>query len=141
MIYFSSAEFDGFLYVHNSVACAHAETGDLYLNGITFLTPRCCFGNIRETINCVFNLNPFFSRYEVYSSKYSKANTETDLNHVVVAGFVKSIYENVDGNYGTHGLVKINILKGPMLFIADGIMTNSEDRFPHKKGKVFTDIC
>ena len=72
------------------------------------------------------------SRLEVYSKEVT-AGAERDINHAVLAGYVKGVYENVRGKFSTHGLVKLSLNQGPMMFVADGIMSNQSDRFPHGK--------
>ena len=70
------------------------------------------------------------SRLEVYTKDLT-LGAERDINHVVLGGYVKSIYENVDGMFGSNGLIKMTFNKGPMMFVGDGIMTSSPERFPH----------
>lgn len=70
------------------------------------------------------------SRLEVYTKDLT-VGAERDINHVVLGGYIKSVYENVDGLFGSNGLVKMSFNKGPMMFICDGVMTNTPDRFPH----------
>ena len=72
------------------------------------------------------------SRIEVFAENIEPAG-DVDINHVVLSGLAKSAYENVKGEFGTHGLIKVSLTSGMMFFLADKLMKNSKDDFPFMK--------
>ena len=72
------------------------------------------------------------SRIEVFAENIEPAG-DVDINHVVLSGLVKSAYENVKGEFGTHGLIKVSLTSGMMFFLGDKLMKNSKDDFPFMK--------
>jgi len=72
------------------------------------------------------------SRIEVFAENIEPAG-DVDINHVVLSGLAKSAYENVKGEFGTHGLIKVSLTSGMMFFLGDKLMKNAEDDFPFMK--------
>ena len=72
------------------------------------------------------------SRIEVFAENIEPAG-DVDINHVVLSGLAKNAYENVKGEFGTHGLIKVSLTSGMMFFLGDKLMKNAEDDFPFMK--------
>ena len=104
------------------------------VNGITKVSKFCDSSLVPEGVTP--ELERSLSRVEVYARDF-ESGADEDINHVVLSGFIVKGYEMTRyknyGELGTHGLVKCTTSRGEMFFVADCLMTNSRDRFPHDR--------